>query len=619
MPRVKSFRAAPTLRYLALVIGCAVLFASGPLRADDIALAGQPYTGRLQFVFVGASLVRPAPGTTNGVDCLYKSASAVVRASDLPERPRVRSAFLYVGGSLFGDDGPDYPGIEIFDTDGISGEADPAFVTQRAREAADTSVSLLLPGRVTPVTIQARTTPAVTTFFKSEGTEEGNIAFFMSRFDVTDLVATNGGLDGAYTVSDVTADICLGTEAVCEDGQTCTTQPPPGSGRPQGTHTNAAASWALMLVLEDDALPLRTIGLFEGLEQVSGTRNSITLDTVNPISNPAAGRLAFYALEGDLLLANNDPSKLPCGADEFIQVNGSISGSGPGLCLSDDDNPIGNIFNSTINSEPRRPDGPTCTTPDTLTCCGGDGLCGVTGVDIDRFNISQALEPNARRVSVTYGTASDRIALAVMALEVDVFQPSLIADTQIRPLSAVNGKVQVGGELLYSIAISNTGNVPATGVRVQMSAPPRVQGFEVLSVPEGSTNLSISGGGGDNNTGRVFVQDFDVPAGQIREIRARMITACDALATELKPVAAVSSAEIPAFNVAAIPVNVNGPGTGACDGLDPNGSFGDDPDFGPQRVLRGGGGCSAEAAVPLTAIATALALLMLVRRRGGAR
>ncbi len=603
-----------TFRYLALVIGCAVLVTASPVRADDIALSGAPYTGRLQFVFVGASLV-DSTGLANGVNCLYRSATAVVRTSDLPERPRVRSAILYVGGSLLGDDGPDYPGVEIFDTDGISGEDDPVFVEQRAREAADTSVTLSLPGRPDTVTLTNPVAPAVTTFFKSEGVEEGNIAFFVSRFDITDIVANNGSLDGAYTVGDVQADVCFGTEAICDSGQSCSTMPPSGSV-PQGTHTNAAASFALLLVLEDDALPLRTIGVFEGLEQVSGTRDSVSLDTVNPISNPAAGRLAFYALEGDLLLANTSPASAPCGGDEFIEVNGSINGVGPSLCLSDDDNPIGNIFNSTINSEPRRQDGPTCTPPATVTCCGGDGLCGETGVDIDRFNISEALEPNARRVTVRYGTASDRIALGVVALEVDVFQPSLIVDTQIRALNAVNEKIQVGGELIYSIAISNTGNVPANDVRVQMSAPPGVTGFEVVSVPVGSTNLS-NGGGGDNGTGVVFVQDFDVPAGQIREIRARMTTGCELLSRRLAPIAAVSSAEIPAFNVTAQAVDVNGPGTANCEGLDPNGSFGDDPDLAPQRVLRGGGGCQAEAAVPLTAIATALALVVLVRRRRG--
>lgn len=611
MPRVTGSRLGLTSCYLALLTACAVTLGTIPARADDIALAGEPYTGRLQFVFVGASLV-DSTGLANGVNCLFKSATAVVRSSDLPQRPRVRAATLYVGGSLFGDDGPDYPGTEIFDTDGISGQVDPVFVTQRAREAADTSVSITLPGRAVPVLVNAAQTPSVTTFFKSEGSETGNIAFYVSRFDITNLVANNSTIDGAYTVGDVLADVCFGTEAVCENGENCATQPPSGSV-PQGTHTNAAASFAILLVLEDDALPLRTIGVFEGLEQVSGTRDAVSLDTVNPISTPAAGRLAFYALEGDLLLANNDVSKLPCGADEFIEVNGSISGTGPGLCLTDDDNPIGNIFNSTINSEPKSPTGPACGTP--LTSCCGDGLCGVTGVDIDRFNISQALEPGAQRVTVSYGTASDRIALGVVALEVDVFQPSLIVDTQIRALTAINGKVQLGAELVYSIAISNTGNVPAHNVRIQMSAPAGVEDFQVTRVPAGAVNLS-SGAGGDNGTGIVFVQGFDVPAGQIREVRARMITGCSLLANTLAPIATVSSTEIPAFNVGAPQVLVTGPGTAKCEGLDPNGAFGDDPDLAPQRVLRGGGGCQAGSALPLAAVAVILALMVVRRRRG---
>src|SRR5262249_6527299 len=162
--------------------------------------------------------------------------------------------------------------------------------------------------------------------------------------------------------------------------------------------------------------------------------------------------------------------------------------------------------------------------------------CGVTGVDIDRFNISSALTPGAHRVSIQYGTASDRIALGVIAVQVDVFEPTLNVDTQIRALNAVQSQVQVGGPIAYSIAISNTGNVAATGVRVQMSAPPRVSNFQVLSVPDGAVDLSNTAGG-DNNTGLLFVQDFDVAAGQIREIRLQMDTSCSALSGSIAPIA----------------------------------------------------------------------------------
>ncbi len=590
-----------------------------PLSPDDIALSGQPFTGRLQFNFIGATLV-DSTGLANGVNCLYKQATATLRASDLPTRPTVLSAVLYVGGSLLGDDGPDYPpSLEIFPTDGISVVDDPDFVTQRAREAADVLVSLVLPGATSATTVNSTTTPAVTVFNKSEGSEVGNIGFFMTRFDITALVTQHGLLQGGYTVSDVLADVCYGTEAVCDLGQNCATQPEsPAVGANQGPHTNAAASFGILFVLQDDSLPLRTVGVFEGLEQVSGIRNAVTLSLVNPISDPAAGFLSFYALEGDLLLASAIPGDFPCGGDEFIQVNGSDDGNGPSLCLEDDDNPIGNIFNSTINTEPAAAVEPFCTGPDHLTCCGGDGLCGVTGIDIDRFNISAALTPNAHRVTIEYGTASDRIALGVVAVQVDVFQPTLNIDTQIRALNAIDQQVQVGGAVQYSIAISNTGNVPATNVHVQMSAPPEIANFQVLSVPAGSTNLSTNGAGGDNNTGLVFVQGFDVAAGQIQEIRITMDTTCPQLTHTLAPIATVSSAEITAFEVDSAPVSVQGPGTGSCEGLDPNGSFGDDPSLSPQRVLRGGGGCAA-AATPLSVLAGIGLVTLLIRRRRGAR
>ncbi|MBC7794885.1 MAG: hypothetical protein H7Z43_14365, partial [Clostridia bacterium] len=558
-----------------------------PARADTIRLVGAPSTGRVQFVFTGASLV-DAAGRDNGVNCSLKQAIATVRASDLPVKPRIKQATLYVGGSLF-DDGVDYqPSTSIFDTGGVSFITDPDLVTARARAAVDTQVSLKLPGSFAPLSLAASQTPAITVFYKNDGNETGNIAFFTSKFDITAQLIANGTIAGDYVLSDAVADICLGTEALCDNGESCDTVT--GNGTVvQGAHTNAAASFALLFVVEDDALPLRTVGIFEGMEQVSGQRGTVTLDTVNPVSSPAAGRFAFYALEGDRLLYNSNPGNTPCGAEEFISVRGSDDAAKPQLCLVDDDNPLGNIFNSTINTEAQRGTDPTCN--DAPTCCSGNGLCNVIGVDIDRFDISAALDPGAQQVTVNYGTGTDRIAMSVMLLEVDVFQPTLKLDSQVRVLDAINGIAQLGGPITYSIAVSNTGNVTSHAARAQMPMPPFVTGFTIVAIPAGSVDES-SPGGGVNGTGNVFVRDFDVPPGEVREIRVQVTTRCDAVSRSLDPIAVVSSTEEPAFDVPAEVVLVAGPGIAACDGQDANGGFNADPLL-KDRVLRGGGGCNA--------------------------
>ena len=59
----------------------------------------------------------------------------------------------------------------------------------------------------------------------------------------------------------------------------------------------------------------------------------------------------------------------------------------------------------------------------------------MVGVDLDRYNISQALVPGADTVRLTLGTGSDQIALALSVLNFDIFEPILNMDSQIRVLS----------------------------------------------------------------------------------------------------------------------------------------------------------------------------------------
>src|SRR5688500_10887968 len=109
------------MRATRIVVGVLVcLWAPATAFADEsFNLAGQPYKGRLQFVFTGASMVDNT-GLANGVNCLRREATATVRREDLPQRPRLVEAFLYIGGSLLDDPGSDYDTTNIFSTPGMS-------------------------------------------------------------------------------------------------------------------------------------------------------------------------------------------------------------------------------------------------------------------------------------------------------------------------------------------------------------------------------------------------------------------------------------------------------------------------------------------------------------------
>ncbi len=575
----------------------------------QIALVDEPVVGRVQFIFRGGSLVDNS-GLENGVNCIEDSGSATILESDLPSRPTLVRAVLTVAGSLLDADGPDYlPDTELMDSGGLDA-SDPNevdLVQQAAFADADRQVSFRPPGATAPVELTASSS-SVQVYNRPDVTESpGNVGFFTTRFDVTDILSELPSLAGTYEVSDLLADVCFGQEARCSDGVTCDDV--------SRIHPNGLASFSLLLVVESAALPLRTVASFEGLRILTDQSLTLLFDT-QPFSDPAAGRLAFYALEGDLGISSFAGTLPPCGSREYIEVDGDADPISDGFCLSDDDNPVGNLFNSTINVAPADPAiTPPCTSPDPIECCVGDGLCGTVGVDIDRFNISDAIEPGQDQLRVTVGTGTDLIVLSSVVLEADLFEPVLNVDSQIRVQEAnADGQVQLGSPITYVIAVSNTGNVDATDVSVRMSVPPRVSDFELLSFPEGSTNTSAPGSG-LNGTGLINITDLTVPAGGIAPIIFRVTTNCDALNLTLRPSASIGTSTVPAFDVDAEPVTVVGPGVLLCDGFDPDGPFlTDDTVPLPPRILRGGGGCTSAVAVPWILVLAGLALLWRRRR-----
>jgi hypothetical protein len=604
------------------------LLLAAPAWADAFKLEGPGYRGRVDFVFVGASLADNT-GLTNGVNCLKPSATTTVHPGDLPQHARLISATLYLGGSLI-DDGEDYPGVTIFHPPaGVNavGEGVP-IVEDAAVQAAPRRVSFRPPGAAAAVEVTSDPTrgPYVSVYYRPTAPQPGNVGFFVTPIDVTSVILDEGRgvLAGDYQVSGLVADVCYGPDVVCSNvpgTPSCASNP--GSQ----VHTNGAASFALLLVFEDLSLPQRSIAVYEGLVNLSSQTVTEHLSLPSPVSKPASGSLAFYGLEGDLLLPQDPPADYPnplkpcLGADEYIEVDGDADPESNGYCLNDADNPVQNIFNSTINTQPKAPGQIDCppTAAHDYQCCKGPSLCNVVGVDIDRFNISPVLIPGATTVRTTLKSGQDQFYLGALVLGIDVFEPTLQADTQIRVLdSDAQGHVRLGDPIVYSIAISNTGNVPATDVHVLMDAPPFVSGFVVDLVPPGAQDNSSASGGG-SGTGRVDVEGFDVAPGQVAEIRFEVTTQCD-LGLALDAGAEGSSHEIVGFSVAAPTVTPAGPGASGtpCEGLDVDGPFAPRE---PEGRLLTGGGCSAAGGFGTSALTLLLGLgaLAVLRRRARAK
>ncbi len=134
---------------------------------------------------------------------------------------------------------------------------------------------------------------------------DANRIFFAAFTDVTNLILEQG--NGIYTLSDL--DL---TEVI---GPYC----------PTGTNF---AGWAIIIVFEDNNLPLNQVNVYDGLQSVPTSLN-ITLDNLNVLDNQGA-KIGFLAWEGDAALAVN----------ETLSING-VPISNPPL------NPVSNAFNST--------------------------------------------------------------------------------------------------------------------------------------------------------------------------------------------------------------------------------------------------------------------------------
>ena len=134
---------------------------------------------------------------------------------------------------------------------------------------------------------------------------DSNRVFFAAFADVTNVVLEEG--NGLYTLSNL--DLSDVINPYC----------------PTGTNF---AGWAIVVIYEDDNLPLNQVNVYDGLQSVP-TELSIELNNLNVLDNDNA-KIGFIAWEGDSALAVN----------EQLSINGNII-QNPPL------NPVNNAFNGT--------------------------------------------------------------------------------------------------------------------------------------------------------------------------------------------------------------------------------------------------------------------------------
>lgn len=138
--------------------------------------------------------------------------------------------------------------------------------------------------------------------------------FFSAFADVTTFLQTTG--NGIYTLSELDVTPFFNPFTYCNNG------------------TNFAG-WAIVIVYNNNMLPLNQINIYDGLEALStatpGVQDQliINLGNLNVLDNSGA-KLGFVAWEGDETIANQ----------ESLLINGNIMSNPP-------INPADNVFNGT--------------------------------------------------------------------------------------------------------------------------------------------------------------------------------------------------------------------------------------------------------------------------------
>jgi uncharacterized repeat protein (TIGR01451 family) len=227
----------------------------------------------------------------------------------------------------------------------------------------------------------------------------GGVTSFGAFANVTSQVAGNG----TYTFGNLTVDT---TATYC------------------GNQT-VFGSWALVVIYDRAAEPLRAINVFDGLEAFQGSQINLTPDgyRIRPAGND--GKIIVVTWEGDP--GNSTPLN---GFSEALRLNGTTLDDGINPPGSD---PVIQQFDSTIN---------------------GLGLQNSYGADIDTYDVSSLLVPGATSATTTYSAGQDRVFLTAQIVSVTSDPEVNLAITKTH-----TGNFVVGTNGVYTITVSNAAGV----------------------------------------------------------------------------------------------------------------------------------------------------------------
>ncbi len=286
---------------------------------------------------------------------------------------------------------------------------------QNATASARTSVRFQTPVSAGYTTLTAGTTDVIGSAYQSFA-------------DVTSLVAAAG--NGAYTVANVA----------------------------QTSGNGSWSGWTLVVAYENAAGSLRNLSVFDGFQLADGTNSTIDVSVggfITPPSGPVNSNIGLVTYDGDR--GQNDAgSSTP--SLQFGTNAGTLSSVFNAV------NPVSDVFNSTISLN-----GTNVTTGRT------PNYTNTLGVDIDVFQPNTPL-PNGSNslLARIRGSSGDVNYPGIMTIATDVFEPEVVTNFT-KSVTDVNGApFRPGDEVIYTVAVANTGNDDAEAIVILDPLPANV-------------------------------------------------------------------------------------------------------------------------------------------------
>lgn len=301
-------------------------------------------------------------------------------------------------------------------------------------------------------TCATTTACTVTGSVATETDTNGNVKFYRTYADVTSKITS--GVSWTVSGSEQTAKFTAGNIQTAQG-------------------VDRSAGWSLILVYAHPDEPLRNITVYSGFSYVAQqSSEQINLSGfLTPPSGTVTSNVGVVGIEGDYSSTG----------DALIVTSGNKT-----TTVSNALNPANNFLNSTVSQDGVR--------NGYFDNSNADRYQNTFGVDVDRFELVNAVPNSASSVSVTFSSNLDTYFPAAMVMANELYAPELQLTKYISNVTqggtGSNADVTQGDVVEYTIEIENVGHGAATDIVITDAADPHLT---FLSSPM-PTGCSLSRG-----------------------------------------------------------------------------------------------------------------------------